>query len=74
MSEITIKPTKNDGFSVDCRYKQKKSTGSKNSVMPYLEPDSYAFSTFDELKDFLAQKLGAASDDTETETANDEAQ
>lgn len=58
-SRIEIEPTKNGGFSVSCRYRQRND--AKGDVSPYVDPDTYAFSTFDELISYLRSELGAAA-------------
>ncbi len=56
VERVEIEPTKNGGFSVRCFHK-----GGKKD--PYPRPESYAFSTHDELQNFLMDTFGGKSED-----------
>jgi hypothetical protein len=75
---VDIEKTANGGFTARCRYKQPPS--KKGDMGPsYVEPETYAFSTFAELTTFLQSELGggaasngagnapASSDDSDVE-------
>lgn len=58
-SRIEIEPTKNGGFTARCSYRQ--TNDAKGQSSPYVDPDTYAFSTFDELVSYLRSEFGAAA-------------
>lgn len=71
-SRVEIEPTANGGFSVRKFFKTTPSKG--DSPSSYRDPDTYAFSTFDELSAFLQEAFGAERDpasSVSTDTADD---
>lgn len=63
-SGVDITVAKNGGFSVRKQYRQKSGNG------PYMESDTFAFSSFPELVAFLQQTFGAgAPAEPQTESA-----
>lgn len=55
IESLTIKPSENGGFSVECR-KEPKSTEDKG--MGYTPPKTYTFESLDGLVDFLSGEFG----------------
>jgi hypothetical protein len=68
-SGIDITPTKNGGFTARCNYKPREDRGPKDRGPSYIEPDTYAFSTFDELVAYLRSELGGSASAPASEAA-----
>src|SRR5262245_13166763 len=56
---IEVEKAANGGYTARCRYKQPPSRGDTPS--PYVEPETYAFSTFPDLVAQLATEFGESA-------------
>ena len=60
LSRVSIEPTKNGGFTVECSYRPKDEKPRKGDVCcgpMWVEPDKFAFSSRRELVKFINEKF-----------------
>ena len=58
VDSVTIRPAENGGFIVTCAKSGKSASGNGPSNSPKFSSKDYAFSTFDEAAQYVAQELG----------------